>query len=84
MKALKIIKYNKNIQQRLNLNIKDYSEKYSLIEIEITSNKNIFGIFINKEGSKYYHIYFNNKKEEISRCYLNEDDKVNKINIIID
>ena len=87
LKALEIIKYNKNIQQRLNLNIKnykDYSEKYSLIEIEITPNKNIFGIFINKEGSKYYHIYFNNKKEEISRCYLNEDDKVNKINIIID
>ena len=42
-KYLEIIKYNKKIQNRLNLNIKDYkefSEIYTAIEIEIKSNKN--------------------------------------------
>ena len=38
-KTLDIIKYNKNIKNRININIKDYkeySEIYSSIEIEIT------------------------------------------------
>ena len=37
-KALNIIKYNENIKKRININIndyKEYSEKYSSIEIEI-------------------------------------------------
>ena len=88
-KSLEIIKYNKNIQKRMNINInnyKEYSEKYSSIEIEIIPMKNKYGRFINiEEGDEeYYHIYFNdNKKEEIKSTYINEDDKVSKINIII-
>ena len=42
-KSLEIIKYNKKIQQRLNMSIKDYrnySGKYSSIEIEIIPDKN--------------------------------------------
>ena len=43
--------------------------------------------FINiKEGDEgYYHIYYNdNKEEEIKSTSINVNDKVSKINIIID
>ena len=92
-KLLELIKYNKYIQKRMNININDYktySEKYSSIEIEIIPmipNKYKNGQFMNikKEDEEYYHIYFNNnKKDEIKRTNLKEDDKISKINIIID
>ena len=59
---------------------------YSSIEIEIKPVKNEYGKFIemNEENKKYFHIYFNNNKEEIKRNYLNENDNVEKIKIIID
>ena len=89
-KFLEIIKHNKNIQNRINIctnNYKEYSEKNTLIEIEIIPAENKFGDFINidkKEDEKYYHIYFDNNKEEIKKNCLNEDDKVTKIKIVID
>ena len=87
-KSLDLIKYNKNIKDRLNISIKDYkdfSETYSSIEIEIKPVKNEYGKFINmSENEIYYHIYFNDNKEEIKRNYLNENDNVSKIKIIID
>ena len=90
-KLLEIIKYNKNIQKRININIndyKEYSEIYSSIELEIIPVKNKYGKFINinkKENEKYYHIYFNNNvEEEIKRNYLKENENVEKIKIIID
>ena len=49
-KVLNIIKYNKNIKNRININIGDYkkySENYSSIEIEIKPLKNDYGRFIN-------------------------------------
>ena len=71
-KSLDIIKYNKNIKNRMNISIKDYkeySEIYSTIEIEIKSVNNKYGTFINiiKEKEIYFHIYFNNNKEEIKK-----------------
>ena len=87
---LEIIKYNKKMQTRINLTIddyKDFTEKFSSIEIEIKPIKvdyNKFINIINKKDEKYYHIYFNDSKEEIKRYNLNEDDKVNSIKIIID
>ena len=88
-KLLEIIKYNNKIKQMLNFNMndyKEYSEKYSSIEIEIIPYKGKYGNFINikKEDKLYYHIYFNGSKEEIKRNYLEENDKISKINIIID
>ena len=96
-RSLEIIKCNKNIQKRLNIDIntyKEYSENYSSIEIEIIPKKDIIfdpkvtEKFINiqkEKNRKYYHIYFNdNKAEEIKRTNLMSDDKVSKINIIID
>ena len=93
LKTFELIKYNKYIQKRMNININDYKtccEKYSSIEIEIIPiipQKKENGQFMNikKEDEEYYHIYFNNnKKDEIKRTYLKKNDKVSKINIIID
>ena len=88
-KLLDVIKYNENIKRRININIddyKEYSELYSSIEIEIIPKINEYGkiININKEYEEYYHIYFNDNKEEIKRNQINKDDKVRKIKIIID
>ena len=89
-KKLEIVRWNKKIQNRLNLDIKDYkeySEAFSSIEIEIIPKKDKYGKFINiNEIDKlYYHIYFNDNKEEIKNKYkINKKDKVTKIKIIID
>ena len=99
--SFKIVKYNKKLQKRLNLNFnsyKDYSQLYSPIEIEIKiwenqyDKYNIFeqsnkkNMFINKldEVKEFYHIYFDNSYEEIKKSYLNDNEKVNTIKIIID
>ena len=67
-------------------NYKEFSEKYSSIQIELIPTKNIYGEFINirDENKLYYHIYFNNKKEEIKRTFIIKDDNIEKIHIIID
>ena len=87
-RSLEIIKYNKNIKRRLNINInyyKEYSETYSSIEIEIIPIENKYGQFINVEPEdSYCHIYFNNNNEEIKRNYFEKEDHVTKIKIIID
>jgi len=89
-KSLKMIKYNKNIQKRIDINIKDYkdySKKYTSIELEIIPMKDKYGKYINFEekDKEYYHIYFNdNKEEEIKNTSINENHNIAKINIIID
>ena len=88
--TLRIIKYNINMQKRLNINIndyKDFSGNFSSIKLEIIPIQNKYGDFINineEEDKKYFHIYFNNNKKEIKKTELNKKDKVSKINIIID
>ena len=87
-KSLDIIKYNKKIKDRINISIKDYkeySEIYSSIEIELKPVINKYGQFINinKENDIFYHIYFNNNKEETKRNYLKEDENVEELKIII-
>ena len=83
-KSLEIIRYNNNIKNRLNISIKDYIDCLS-IEIEIKPVNNKYGKFINidKGDEKYYHIYLNDEKEEIKRNYINEDENIEKIKIII-
>ena len=91
-KILKIMKYNRKMQKRSNLNIsdyKEYSQLYSSIEIEIKlddgeHNENDKFINIPNKEKEYYHVYFGNSNEEIKRNYLKEKEKVNKIKIIID
>ena len=71
-KFLNIIKYNKNIQNKLEINQNDY-KKFCEIEIEIipTEDKEykegLFINFNNKEEESYYHIYYNDRKEETKR-----------------
>ena len=70
----------------MKININDYieySQIYSSIEIELKIEDNKYCQFINipNEDKEYYHIYFNNSKEEIKRTYLNEDEKVKMIRI---
>ena len=58
-KLLNIVKFNKEIQQKLNIDINSYKE-YSEIEIEIIPYQNNYVKFINinnKNEEKYYHIY---------------------------
>ena len=56
--SLEIIKYNINIQKRMNINInnyKDFSEKFSSIELEIIPIQNKYGCFIKiKEKDEKY------------------------------
>ena len=77
-KKLEIDKYNKKVQNRLYLGIKDYkeySETFTPIEIEIIPTKDEYGEFINiNENDKlYYQIYFNDNKEEIKNKYEIEE-----------
>ena len=88
-KSLEIMRYNKRLQKRLNLSIddyKEYSQLYTPIEIELKIVDNKYGDFINisNEEKKYYHIYFDNSNKEIKRNYLEENEEVKMIKIIID
>ena len=87
-KSLEFMKYNKKLQKRLNINInnyKDYFQLYSSIEIELKPADNIYGKFINisDKEKEYYHIYFDNSIKEIKRNYLENNEKVKMIKIII-
>ena len=77
---LKIIKYNKKTQKRLNIDLNNYNY-YSQIEIEVIPSLNQYGKFINilNEEERYFHIYFNNNKEEIKRNCINKNENVSKI-----
>ena len=86
-KLLEVINYNKALQNKLNINIddyKDYYKKHSKIEIELIPDT--YGKFINipKEEESYYHIYFNDDKDEIKRNYTERTEIIKKIKIIID
>ena len=88
-KLLNIIKYNKQTQNILDINInnyKKYCEIYSPIEIEIIPAKERYGTFVNviHGFESFYHIYFNDSKEEVQKYYFTENDKLEKIKIIID
>ena len=85
-KFLAIIKFNKKIQKRANISLKDYDE-YCKIKIEIIPEPYWDDPFINISSfeGRYFHIYFNNNfNEEIKRNYIIPGEKVDKINIIID
>ena len=65
VRFLKIIKYNKNIKNRINQDInyfKEFSETQTPIEIELVPNKlkiNSFIDTLNKVKDLYYHVYIN-------------------------
>ena len=86
---LRIVKYNKKLQNKLNLKIKDFEEGlkyYSLIEFELKIKKDEFGKFINVLNEKdkhFYHIYFNDDRIETKRRYVKKNEKIDKIKIVL-
>ena len=85
-RKLEIVRYNKYLQRRLGVDITQY-KMFAIIEIELIPAKNKYGKFINinnQEEEQYFHIYFNDSNEEINRNYLLENEKIDKIKIIID
>ena len=86
-KLLRLINFNKTLQKKLDISINDFKKYYEEIEIELipikAENKNKF-INIDAENKSYYHIYFNDNKKEINKDYINRNDQVSIIKIIID
>ena len=84
-KSLKIINYNKQIQNFLNKDLNAYKYEFLKIEIEIniirkrTYRYNNCFIAFKQEYLPYYHIYFNDDIREIGRNYFNEDDNIERI-----
>ena len=84
-RLLQIIKHNKRVQKKLNINVNDY-KYFNDIEIELIPKNNEYGLFINilNEREKfYYHIYFNDSNEEIKTTKFKKYNKIQKIKIII-
>ena len=91
-KLLKLIKYNKSFQEKLDKDINTYKTYYNQIQIEVipkpNSNVQFYGSntfsFINIPNgkAKYFHIYFNDQNEEVHTTQF--DNKVSKILIKID
>ena len=83
--SLNLIKYNKRIQTKLDITLKDY-KRYAKIEIEAIPAKNKYGKFINiprGEDETNFRIYFNDSKiKESKRCFY-PIDNVKKIKIVI-
>ena len=73
----------------MNISANDY-KNFSTIEIEINQGPYILNNFfihpnaIEKEERKYYHIYFDNNKEEINGINFKFKENTKKIKIIID
>ena len=66
-KILKLIKYNNNIKERLDIRSNDHKD-YCAVETEIIPEKNNYDKFINIQNDRaYFHIYFNDEKEERMR-----------------
>ena len=89
IRILNLVRYNKMLQNKVNKSIMDYKILYSKIEIEIIPTNDIIGtlhifININKTNKQYYHIYFNNDKEEIKRNYIQQNENISTIKVIID
>ena len=81
-RKLILIKYNKRIKKKVNINNNDYEEEFSPIEIKIIFSGNKHSQFINfdKTNEKYFHIYVDNKeykKNEIG-------NEIKEVKIIID
>ena len=86
MKLLNIIRYNKNIKNKLNKNINDYKNFLKIeieVEVDVEKNKD-HEKFININGANYnlFEFYNSDTKEKILNNYITEKEK--KITILID
>ena len=85
-KFLEIIRYNKILKKFLNIRKDAYKEEFAKIEIEIFPMEEEDGRFIKIPDNckKYFHIFFDDNREETEKYDINENDKISKIKIIID
>ena len=78
-RKLNLIKLNKNIKERLDININDYKEYFETV-IEVKPIKRNYGSnFINIENEddkKYIHIYLDNDKEKHKNIILMQMKKL--------
>ena len=85
---LKLLKYNKKLQNKLGLTLDNY-KYFGQIEIEIIPINKLYefgnNIFINRlENKSFYHIYFDDQKYEIDRNNICQTEKIKKIKVVID
>ena len=73
-KLLDIIRYNKNIKNKIDKDIRDYKSEYFKIEIELITTGHFYRYnkFINfqKKNESYYHISFDDDKAEKKQIKL--------------
>ena len=90
---LNIFKYNKKYQKKFYLSFDSYKRYYNEIEIELIPDKNELMLindideFIHiaeKEDKSFYHIYFDNIKEEVKRNYIKKDENISEMKVVID
>ena len=87
---LKIVRHNKQIQEKLEITIKDYKKYKNRIEMilipipiqNLIEGKNIFINF--NENKSFYHIYFNNSRKEEKRNYITKEDKITNIRVLLE
>ena len=82
-KVLDILKCNKEVKIRVDIDINDYKkccEEFSTIEIEIIPNDKYYTkiININKENEQYIHIFFNQNEKEANKDFFPNQIKLKK------
>ena len=85
-KCLQLLRYNKQIQKRLNINLDTYKDYLKIvIDIVPIADKNYKTFFRHYIKNPFYHYYLNDRPDEVSNyTYYYHDDKVKKIRLVID
>ena len=83
-RLLQLMKYNKKIQEKLDISINDYRE-YNQIEFKLYPNDKIGNIFLNSINmdKNNIHIYINHDKIE-NGSIIEHNDIIKKIKLVID
>jgi surface protein len=92
---LKLIYYNKKLKRKLNISINLYIRYSNQIVIDIIPDKEyyflnydrkerIFIYILDEKNKSFFHIYFDEKSEEIKRNFLEITEDVSKIRVKID
>ena len=90
VRLLKLVKYNKKIQGKLDIDINNYQEfgeiEIEMVPIPIYKREEYGNKYINipEKDRKYYHIYFDNDIKITEDNYIYKIDKINVIKVKID
>ena len=88
-RLLELIKYNHSMKKLIdisNLDYEKFAQLFSTIKIDIIPVRYLYKNFINFSYERdFIHVFFNNNyKIEIDKCYLDYNEDIDIINIIID